>query len=454
MDKLTKEISLAICGMAHAVVIFSHVAVILWVMSAACGDGGDDGGGDVPCGMEVVLPPPYAISGAAAQLELGGEAITGHGGAECQLSVGGDGRELLCNGCWEGEGGAGVVNVTLTLTDGSTSFPASVRVPVAVCAGLEVMATCDRDSTQQRLLVSVGAGVMLLVGGSEGPLEGVVGLAERESGNSANLVFYPPISASMDSSLCRPGQYASIQVLTTLLTPEGTQGSFPGVVKQSIPFDVCSCVKQAATSHIPALISVAWSSDSAMHNSPRQQQGGNKPIHAAVHNEIHDLGGTSAQQRRTKGLISARSWVREQANGMQVGRVRRRAANQIQATGVRWLTNQMQTSVQSRARRQSEGFDMAEFTATVAENVAVSTVVITLRAMASEGTALMYNMRSSDRNSDRLFEIDSGTGVVRTEGKQGGREGGACEEGMQGGRKEGSRGGGGKERTKGRGGGM
>lgn len=368
-------------------VVICQVVTLLWLLSAACG------GSWTNCGL-VLLPPPYAID--SARSAGGPEAqLEERGGDVMQVIVRKEG-EIFCSECGRRSSAVGVdssmVQVTLTLTDGSASFPTIAHVPV-LCA--ETIATCGDNSTQQLLLADTRARVDLLLGGTKGegfPQGDVVSLSEKSTGGFANLVFHP-MSAARGDTLCKKHSYATIQMLTSLL---GKGGAFPAL-KQSIPFDVCSCAKLAATSRIPLLISLVRSSDPSMHNRPLQLLSINKPIHAAPRNEIHDLGGTSAQQLRSEGQASAQHRVQKQAD-------------------------EMLALARHRFRRQTDEvlrFERSEFTVSLAENVALQSVVVTLRAVAPEGVVLSYGMRSPNRNSDRLFMIEGDTGVVRTTGKLG-----------------------------------
>lgn len=368
---------------------------MLLALSAACSGGGPDWW---RCGLLHLQTSPYVLiaarsgagggpSNGAVSLEDGAEGGSwldgswlgggGEGGGRKprKVQVERRGCELFCRE----QGGIdlpGTVQVTLALSNGFTSLLASARVP-ALSAG--AVAVCRNDTTHP-LLVDSAASVHLLVPGREEfRHKGVVMIGEKTAGRLSQLEFHP---GAMGDSLCVHPPHATIELLTALLG-RGDPQDLPAV-GQSIPFDVCSCMKRTPSPGIPILISIERSGAPSMHNSSFPALHANKTIHAPPSNEIHG-----------KGVAPPRS-------------------SELQ-------------DVHRRVLRQDGGqlrFARPEFTVNLPENIAIGSEVTTLVAVAPEGSnpVLSYSMNSVERTSNNLFAMESSTGVVRTTGRvQGGR---------------------------------
>lgn len=169
------------------------------------------------------------------------------------------------------------------------------------------------------------------------------------------------------------------------------------VILQSIPFDACSCVHNFASSAMPVMISLQRITDHSPSSSCKQLYGAadrqSKHIHAAAGNDIHEVGGTSAKLR---------------SSVMHSALLRGSVIHSPQLKGsVMHSTQQHQIS---RRAANPPGF---RYAASIAENVALDTVVSTVSALKGGSYSI------ATRNV--LFSIDGETGRVRTTGKGGSR---------------------------------
>ena len=377
------------------------------------------------CG-ELPLPPLYSVqdsqppSNAKLRPEGGGE---GEGGG-WRGKVVAKGDELFCS-CPNSSIGQGLVEVTITNGTNSASMSASIAL---ICS--DMIAQCHVTSTLA-LLVSPEARVKVL---GEQASVNKLKLSKEVIGKGIarmGVTSMTPVT-SRDSGECRH-QHAQLEMHTNF-KGHWNALNLPAV-KQMIPFDVCSCVERLSTPDIPVQISLAWLSGPSLINKhhhllPPPAAAATNSIHARPGDNIHSLGVTPASslqgetltsslqagERRTPASSLQAGTRKTPASSLQAG-TRRTPASSLQAGTRRTPASSLQAGTRRMAREVGEPlyFRKQHFEVSVLENVANSTVVTTVQAVGGAIGGVAYSM-DGNRNSIRLFSIESSTGIIRTAG--------------------------------------
>lgn len=342
------------------------------------------------CG-ELSLPPPYTIQGSQSpsNAKLRSEGEGGGGGDWEEVVI--RGGELFCR-C-PPPPGQGLVQVTITITNGTT--PVAMSASIAVLCS-DMLAQCHAAPTLG-LLVSPEARVKVL---GEQASVNKLKLSKEMIGKGIARVAVTSVT-SVTSRADRGGeckhQHAQLEMHTNLKGHWNTL-DLPAV-KQMIPFDVCSCVESLSSADIPVLISLDWLSGLSMINKHHllvPPAAAANSIHASTGDGIHSEGGTPASSLQAEAY---------RASSLQAG-THRTPASSLQA-GTRRTTRQAGEPLH---------FSEQSFSVSVAENAANSSVVTTVLAVGGSTGGVTYSM-IGERNSLRVFSIESNTGVIRTIGE-------------------------------------